>query len=62
MASPGIPLDTAAIMSSVLEGILYGGYHSEFALPMPTKLAFSRLLSPHVRRCYLDDDLQTSHT
>ncbi|KIK31745.1 hypothetical protein CY34DRAFT_242094 [Suillus luteus UH-Slu-Lm8-n1] len=24
MASPGIPLDTAAIMSSVLEGILYG--------------------------------------
>jgi hypothetical protein len=62
MASPGIPLDTAAIMSSVLEGILYGGYLNEFALPMPTKLVFSRLLSPHVCRCYLDDDLQTSPT
>jgi hypothetical protein len=62
MASSGIPLDAVAIMSSVLEGILYGGYCNKFACPLHTKLAFFRLFSPHVCSYYLDSHLQTSHT
>lgn len=29
-------LDTAFLVSSVLVGILYGGYRNEFARPIPT--------------------------
>ncbi|KAG1746075.1 hypothetical protein EDB19DRAFT_1826488 [Suillus lakei] len=53
-----MPLDTAAIMSTVLEGILYGECYNECARSMPTKLLFFRLFSPHVYRYNLVIHLQ----
>jgi len=62
MAARGIPLDAAAIMSTVLEGILYGEYCIGLIRPMPsTKLGYFRLFTPHVCGCRLGIDLQTSY-
>jgi hypothetical protein len=57
----GIPLDTAAIMSTVLEGILYGEYCNDLIRPMATIARFFRLFSAHVYRHHLVIDPQTSH-
>jgi hypothetical protein len=57
----GIPSDTAAILAASLEGILYGEYRNWFVCPIPTKLGFSRLFSPHVYGYNLGFDIQPSH-
>lgn len=57
----GIPLDSVALMSTVLEGILYGQYTNVILHPILTKIAFFRLFRPHVYWHYLGADPQTSH-
>lgn len=47
-AMRGIPLNTATIMSTALEAILYGEYCDSFVHPITTKLKISRLFSAHV--------------
>ena len=49
----GIPMDNAAVMSTALEGILYGEYGNSIVCPMTTKLRFLRFLSAHVYRYHL---------
>lgn len=38
MAASGIPLDAGTLMSTVLEGILYGEFCNRSVLPVLTKL------------------------
>jgi hypothetical protein len=57
----GIPLDSAAIMSTVLEGILYGEYLNELICPTSLKIALFRLLCINVYWHHLGTDIQASH-
>lgn len=57
----GIPLDSAAILSTVLEGILYGECLNEFVCPIPIKIARFRFLCTDVYWHHLGTDIQASH-
>lgn len=59
MVSTGIPLDTATIISTVLEAILFGEYYNEHS-SIPVNLWFFRLFSSHVHGYNVGvDPLQT---
>jgi hypothetical protein len=60
-SASSITLDTAAFISTVLEGILYGKYLGQFVSLVTTKLKVFRLFGPYVHWHHMGTDLQTFH-
>lgn len=56
-----VSLDTAALISTSLEGILYGEYLNQFVHLVTTKLRIFRPFGPYVYRHHVGNDLQTFH-